>query len=579
VVVVPDPTVRLNTSYYSVGEGDGSIEVCAHVTTDQFNNTIQADYVTSAGSASDPEDYDGVSGTLSFTSDATESCVTITVEDDSTRESVPECFTVALLDVTGADFEEPRIATVCIEDNDVLPVTIGMEQTEYTVGEVDDYQLVCFGVLSGNIDSREIVFDYTTASGTADTSDYSSRSGEVLISEDAPVQCVSVPIRSDSITESEQCFTFEITARGSTSGLTVSPSGAEICITDLSSIPITIGLKKTLYNVSEDAGSVQVCYQVMSGKTATRSISMQLRTVQGDATEGEDYTYSYSSDSLDDNDSSDCDSIPILTDTLDEEEECFTVSLSTSSYYNGLTINPHIGTICINDDDPTLIEIALEKTEYTTHDNAEYQVVCANVESGSVGGRNIEIDYTVEDNANAQTQNGTLLFSDDATIQCVAVSASSVSAGSTDESCLTLTLSPTTTVTGLTISPDVATVCVTSADDIQLTIGLEKGFYSTGEDSGDLEVCVEVKSGDIAGRSISIEYTTLDGSANAPGDFTEVSGTLTVTEDDTDQCLTITIVNDSQDEDDRECFALAISTSSSVSLETTQATICVTDND
>ena len=131
----------------------------------------------------------------------------------------------------------------------------------------------------------------------------------------------------------------------------------------------------------------------------------------------------------------------------------------------------------------TLIEIALEKTEYTTHDNAEYQVVCANVESGSVGGRNIEIDYTVEDNgianhysnsnnlvspkyftANAQTQNGTLLFSDDATIQCVAVSVSSVSAGSTDESCLTLTLSPTTTVTGLTISPDVATVCVTSAD-------------------------------------------------------------------------------------------------------------------
>ena len=42
-----------------------------------------------------------------------------------------------------------------------------MMQTEYTVGEIDDYQLVCFGVLSGDIDSREIVFDYTTSSGTA----------------------------------------------------------------------------------------------------------------------------------------------------------------------------------------------------------------------------------------------------------------------------------------------------------------------------------------------------------------------------------------------------------------------------
>ena len=48
------------------------------------------------------------------------------------------------------------------------------------------------------------------------------------------MQCVSIPIRSDSNTEGEQCFTFEVTARGSTSRLTVSPSEAEICITDLS---------------------------------------------------------------------------------------------------------------------------------------------------------------------------------------------------------------------------------------------------------------------------------------------------------------------------------------------------------
>ena len=64
----------------------------------------------------------------------------------------------------------------------------------------------------------------------------------------------------------------------------------------------------------------------------------------------------------------------------------------------------------------------------------------------------------------AQTQNGTLLFTDDATIQCVAVSVSSVSAGSTDESCLSLTLSAATTVTGLTLSPSLADICVQSAD-------------------------------------------------------------------------------------------------------------------
>ena len=49
-------------------------------------------------------------------------------------------------------------------------------------------------------------------------------------------------------------------------------------------IPITIGLTKTLFVVSEDDSSVVVCFSVLSGRTATRSISMQLRTVQGDAT-------------------------------------------------------------------------------------------------------------------------------------------------------------------------------------------------------------------------------------------------------------------------------------------------------
>ena len=53
-----------------------------------------------------------------------------------------------------------------------------------------------------------------------------------------------------------------------------------------------------------------------------------------------------------------------------------------------------------------------------------------------------------------------------------------------------------------------------SAADIPVKIGLEKGFYSIGEDSGEVEVCVELKSGDIAGRSISIDYETLDGSAD-----------------------------------------------------------------
>ena len=43
------------------------------------------------------------------------------------------------------------------------------------------------------------------------------------------------------------------------------------------------------------------------------------------------------------------------------------------------------------------VDIGLEKTEYTVDDNTDYQVVCAEVQSGSLSGRSIEIRYIVLD--------------------------------------------------------------------------------------------------------------------------------------------------------------------------------------
>ena len=46
-------------------------------------------------------------------------------------------------------------------------------------------------------------------------------------------------------------------------------------------------------------------------------------------------------------------------------------------------------------------------------------------------------------------------------------------------------------------------------------------------------------------------------------------------------CVDISIISDNEDEQDRECFAFIISTTAmeGISLETAQATICITDDD
>lgn len=60
-----------------------------------------------------------------------------------------------------------------------------------------------------------------------------------------------------------------------------------------------------------------------------------------------------------------------------------------------------------------------------------------------------------------------------------------------------------------------------------------------------------------------------------------VMGTFMVTGNDSEQCVNISVINDSEDEQDRECFAFVITTSDveGISLGTTQATVCIIDDD
>ena len=50
-VSVPQLAIHMQKSFYSVSEADGSVEVCAEVTTQQFEGIVQVNYTTAGGSA------------------------------------------------------------------------------------------------------------------------------------------------------------------------------------------------------------------------------------------------------------------------------------------------------------------------------------------------------------------------------------------------------------------------------------------------------------------------------------------------------------------------------------------------
>ena len=136
----------------------------------------------------------------------------------------------------------------------VTPVTIGLEQTAYTVIEDDTIVLVCTAVQSGSIAGRTITIDYATADDTAEgkcrrhcspllvyvvisflpaSSDYSSASGNFDMTDTNTVQCIPITIISDNNSEnSSECFTYTISSTASTAGLTLSLTTATVCIND-----------------------------------------------------------------------------------------------------------------------------------------------------------------------------------------------------------------------------------------------------------------------------------------------------------------------------------------------------------
>ena len=50
-VVIPELTVHWEENYYSTSEADGSVEVCAELSTLQFDGNVEVDYATISGSA------------------------------------------------------------------------------------------------------------------------------------------------------------------------------------------------------------------------------------------------------------------------------------------------------------------------------------------------------------------------------------------------------------------------------------------------------------------------------------------------------------------------------------------------
>jgi hypothetical protein len=129
---------------------------------------------------------------------------------------------------------------------------------------------------------------------------------------------------------------------------------------------------------------------------------------------------------------------------------------------------------------------------------------------------------------------------------------------------------------GNTIADDTATGTIVDDDplpslrinDVSLTEG----------NSGTRNATFTVTQSAISGKHVTVQYATSDNSAKAPGDYTPVSGTLTIPAGSTSRTVTVPVRGDTIDENN-ETFNLNLSSASGASIADSRGVGTIRDDD
>ena len=341
----------------------------------------------------------------------------------------------------------------------------------------------------------------------------------------------------------------------------------------------TVGTATATGRIDDDTDapvlSVADARTVTEGVTATfevtmaesaKTVTVQYTTTDGSAQQPGDYTSAGGTLTFTAGDEAKTIEVVTRTDELDEADgETFTVTLSSPE---NATVGTATATGRIDDDtDAPVLSVAdaLTVTEGVT---ATFEVTMAE------SAKTVTVQYTTTDGSAQQpgdytSAGGTLTFTAGDTAKTITVVTETDELDEADGETFTVTLSSpenatvgTATATGR-IDDDTDAPVLSVADALTVTEGVTATFEVTMAESA---------------KTVTVQYTTTDGSAQQPGDYTSAGGTLTFTAGDTAKTITVVTETDELDEADGETFTVTLSIPENATVGTATATGRIDDD-
>ena len=174
--------------------------------------------------------------------------------------------------------------------------------------------------------NQEIVLNYSTSDDTAEAaSDYTASTGTITFAPSETTKSISLDIIDDGIFEVDEIFDVNFTLGATSLGNLVNDT-ASITISDDDDAPI-FGIAGA--NVKEEDGTASIT--ITKTNPVQMDITVNYATADGTALAGLDYVAANDSVTFAANETQKTISVSIIEDSLDEDEESFSVSLTGAS--------------------------------------------------------------------------------------------------------------------------------------------------------------------------------------------------------------------------------------------------------
>ena len=322
-----------------------------------------------------------------------------------------------------------------------------------------------------------------------------------------------------------------------------------------------------------DSGSVAALFTVTRSLQTSGTDTLEYATITNTATT-DDFTAVPSTTLIfNPGDITKTISIDVTGDTVDETDETFFVQLGNPSAGLFFSRDSGSGTIVDDDSEPklTIADTLISEGDSGTK-SATFTVTLSAASASTVLVNYVTSDETAVAGTDYVSASNSLTFTPGDTEEIISITVNGDSMDEDDETFRVTLSSP----SNATITDGTAQGTINN-DDAPPTLSIADSSLSEGDD-GTNTTTFTVTLSAISGKTVEVDFDTMDDTAVAPTDYLALSGSLTFIPGDSEEIISITVNGDRADED-AEAFFVNLSGESNATIADGQAIGTIDDDD